>query len=139
MYSDINGNLTLNPNNYGDKQIACGPFFNGYAKVMIMGVDGKRYTTVIDKTGKEQFEPVFFASNSFFISEGYFTTTTVRDIPDTVDVIDVKTGKSVKSFISPNGNSIYGGDVVEGFFRVYDNTAGKVYYVSVSGDLVIGA
>lgn len=58
VYYNIDGEVTLELAEYNGRNVYfCDPFYNGYALMLIQGADQLTYFTVIDKSGKLQFEP----------------------------------------------------------------------------------
>jgi len=58
VYYNIDGEVALEFSEYNGKSVYfCDPFYNGYALMLIQGADQLTYFTVIDKSGKQQFEP----------------------------------------------------------------------------------
>ena len=63
-YYDSRLNRKISVDEYPHNQIYCTPFCGDYATMEIHGADGKDYLTVIDRNGKQMFEPMTY--------QGYF-------------------------------------------------------------------
>lgn len=73
VYYNIDGEVVLEFSEYNGKNIYfCDPFYNGYALMLIQGADQLTYFTVIDKSGKQQFEPQTGFEDVYMSSDGKY-------------------------------------------------------------------
>lgn len=73
VYYNIDGEVALEFSEYNGKTVYfCDPFHNGYALMLIQGVDQLTYFTVIDKSGKQQFEPQTGFEDIYMSSDGKY-------------------------------------------------------------------
>ena len=70
-YYDVHLNLVISVDEYPDNYIYCSPFYGDYATMEIRGADGKNYLTVIDKNGKQMFEPMTYQGYYPRMLDGY--------------------------------------------------------------------
>lgn len=72
-YYNIDGEVVLEFSEYNGKSVYfCDPFYNGYALMLIQGADQLTYFTVIDKSGKQQFEPQTGFEDVYMSSDGKY-------------------------------------------------------------------
>ena len=73
VYYNIDGEVALEFSEYNGKSVYfCDPFYNGYALMLIQGADQLTYFTVIDKSGKQQFEPQTGFEDVYMSSDGKY-------------------------------------------------------------------
>lgn len=73
VYYNIDGEVALELSEYnGKSKYFCDPFYNGYALMLIQGADQLTYFTVIDKTGKLQFEPQPGFEDAYMSKDGKY-------------------------------------------------------------------
>lgn len=73
VYYNIDGEVVLEFSEYNGKNIYfCDSFYNGYALMLIQGADQLTYFTVIDKSGKQQFEPQTGFDDVYMSSDGKY-------------------------------------------------------------------
>ena len=73
VYYNIDGEVALEFSEYNGKSVHfCDPFYNGYALMLIQGADQLTYFTVIDKSGKQQFEPQTGFEDVYMSSDGKY-------------------------------------------------------------------
>lgn len=73
-YYDINGNIALELPEFDEFKIFCTEFYGDYALVVIEGADDNYYVTVIDKSGRQQFEPFMTKQVSLNMDNGHFAS-----------------------------------------------------------------
>ncbi len=143
VYYNIDGEVAIELSEYNGKNIYfCDPFYNGYALMLIQGVDQLTYFTVIDKNGKLQFEPQTGFDNVYMSKDGKYLIAVKWQ---NLTVYDIK-GNSLVSVNSDQISSEDGlfaryeqitlqnkYDVCDGVIRFKD------LYVNVEKRMVIGS
>lgn len=138
-YYDIDGEVALELSEYnGKREYFCGPFYNGYALMLIQGADQLTYFTVIDKSGKLQFEPRSGFDNVSMSKGGKYL---IADKWQNVTVFDIMGN----SLVSVNGSEVrlVSSDLYDDSEEdSYDMRDGiirfKCFYVNVEEGTVIG-
>ena len=143
VYYNIDGEVALEFSEYNGKSVYfCDPFYNGYALMLIQGADQLTYFTVIDKSGKQQFEPqtgfddVYMSSDGKYLIAVKWHNLTVFDITGN-EVVSVDSEQiSSDDGLHIRNQQIYSEhkyDVCDEVIRFRD------FYVNVKEKTVIGS
>lgn len=138
-YYDIDGKVALELSEYnGKREYFCGPFYNGYALMLIQGADQLTYFTVIDKSGELQFDPQSGFDNISMSRDGKYLIANKWQNVTVFDIIG-------NPLVSVNGSEIrlvssdLYDDLEEDSYDMHDGIIRfKCFYVNVEEGAVIG-
>lgn len=143
VYYNIDGEIALELSEYnGKREYFCGPFYNGKALMLMQGADQLVYFTVIDESGKLQFEPQSGFDDVYMSQDGKYLTAVRWKNLEVFDTMgNVLVNVNDEQIYSDNESSMYQGqtpvahkyDVCDGVIRF------DCYYVNVKEGMIIGA
>lgn len=143
VYYDIEGEVVLELSEYnGNREYFCDPFYSGQAIMLMQGADQLSYFTVIDKSGKLQFEPRSGFDDVYMSQDGNYLTAVGWKNLEVLDTMgNVLVSVNDEQISSENGLSRrheqisldHKYDVCDGVIRF------NCYYVNVKDGIVIGS
>jgi hypothetical protein len=141
-YYDVYGEVVIDfPEYRGKKNYNCGAFDGGYAPMVIIGADGLSYFTLIDKNGKQMFEPRADVQNLDTSDGKYFIVEWSGDPEQSYEsfsVFDITSGELLLSVVNTsNFNELISAEVSCGMLRVSTLYYGDIY-VNIEDGSVIG-
>jgi hypothetical protein len=106
-YYDMYGNLAIDfPEYNGIRNYDCGNFVDGYAVMSLEGADGKSYFTIIDKTGKQMFEPQTGYNRLTIFSGNYALAYLTENKYEEEHPYDPRYGGNVISVLNMKGETL---------------------------------
>lgn len=117
-----------------ENAIRCSKFNNGEASLVLKGKDNKRYVTIIDKNGKQKFEPIesmraIKTDNNMFITVEY-NKEHIANFYDT-------NGKELKSIdLNTFGNYTVESAISDGLILVKSQDTNCYNYITIDGKLL---
>ena len=118
-FHDITGKNISDLPDFKDLHMTCSRFDNGSCLAAIRGADDSEYITVLDKKGKQRFEPFVIKDVTKKLHSGYFATMNENNLWTLYDI----SGKRIRDLCT--GNNCY---ISDGIVRLETSDGSKLVW-----------